>query len=136
MSNNTTQKTLGPLTFEICNQIAGSLARLEEIAAYSIQTAAHQAEIRGLHEFLANTFINHGAEFLGCWFTVRREYEPALKAIAQVAYRVRAILAPPMPAAKDVEEPSEDHSRSAAVAGPAPSNVIPLNAKQPVNIDS
>jgi len=127
MSNNTTQKTLGPLTFKECDQIAGSLARLEEIAAYSIQTAAHQAEIRGLHEYLANTFINHGAEFLGCWFTVRREYEPSLKAVASIAYRVRAILAPPQAPAKDVEEPATDAT---------PSNVIPLNAKQPVNIDS
>ena len=116
----------GPLTFEIANQVAGALQRLEELAAYEIKLPAHEAEIRGNHEFLANTFINHGAEFLGCWFTVRREYEPALKAIASVAFRVRAILTPP------VEQAVEDHSRSAAEAG----KIIPLNAKQTVNIDS
>jgi hypothetical protein len=125
MSNNKTQsQSAGPLTFEIANSVAGALSRLEELAAYSVKLPAHDAEIRGTHEFLANTFINHGAEFLGCWFTVRREYEPALKAIAQVAFRVRAILAPPQVPAKDVEEDT------------TPANIVQLNAKQPVNIDS
>jgi len=122
MSNNKTQQqSSGPLTFEIANAIAGALSRLEELAAYSVKLPAHDAEIRGTHEFLANTFINHGAEFLGCWFTVRREYEPALKAIAQIAFRVRAILSPSAVSVRDDENGSE------------PANP---NVKQLVNIDS
>lgn len=92
-SSNTKPKGPQLLTRQEVVQLGGALQRLEELASYEVKTAAHEAEIRGLHEYLANTFLNHAKEFLGAWFTLRNEYEPLLSVFGTVALRVSNIIA-------------------------------------------
>lgn len=80
------------LDFKSANEIAGAFARLSELQGGTILTSTTEAELRGLKDYLSTALLNHAAEFLGCWFTVRQEYEPLLKAFSSVAYRVQGIL--------------------------------------------
>lgn len=80
------------LDFKVFAEIAGALARLKELSKSALSSPTADAEIKGLNEYLVRSFLQYGEEFLGCWITIRREYEPALKALASVAHRVRGIL--------------------------------------------
>lgn len=92
MPNTTNQKPKS-LNFDSVAEIAGALGKLQELRAFTLKSPENEVEARGLAEFLTNSFLNHGEEFLGCWFTVRREYEPFLKAVSSIAYRVRGVMA-------------------------------------------
>jgi hypothetical protein len=92
------------LTMEAANQLGGALQRRAELSALTILTKETEAELRALGSFIAETITDNAAELLGCWFTVRREYEPLLKAFASVAFRVSGILSYPVAAAGPAEQ--------------------------------
>jgi hypothetical protein len=101
--NNTTEQTPvkpAPLSMQKANEIAGAIARRFELKGTKIVTKENEAELRGLDQFLSNALTEHVEELLGCWFTIRREYEPLLQTFAQVAYRVGAIINRQAPAAQ------------------------------------
>jgi len=111
MSNNNNKPNL---TSEEAMQLAQSYARFEYLRNATIKQPKDDAEIRGLTEYMANTFINHANEFIGCWFGVKNEYEPLLNIVAQAASRVSGILA--------------QHA-AARAAGPAPEQQAPTDNK-------
>jgi len=87
------QVKLVQLSREEAIQLGGALQRLRQLSSLEVKTAAHEAEIRGTHEYLANTLLNHAEEFLGAWFTLRNEYQPLLSAIGTIGVRVSNIIA-------------------------------------------
>jgi hypothetical protein len=95
--NETKPKRIA-LSFETANEIAGALARRQELTSTTILSKDTEAELRGLNQYLTTALANHSEELLGCWFTIRREYEPLLQAFSTVAFRVGAILSRPAPA--------------------------------------
>lgn len=119
MSNNKIPAQRQTLDMQLASQIAGALQRINELSQLSVQLPAHVAEIKGNHEFLANTLIQHADELLGCWFTVRREYEPLIRAFSTVAFRVSGVLAKTAAPEPEVGE--------APVDSQPPSNVIQLD---------
>ena len=124
MSNTNTKQTAQPLNLQLASQIAGALERLQELASLDVQSREAQAEIAGNHEFLANTFIQHGSEFLGAWFTLKQEYEPLLGSISNVAMRVVAIRNATQ---ARIAAQREAEAKAAAVASVEPSNIIQLD---------
>jgi hypothetical protein len=91
MSNdNNTRPTLSQ---EQAMQLAQSYARFEFLRNATIKQPKDDAELRGLTEFMARTFIDHASEFIGCWFGVKNEYEPMLNIFAQMFNRVTGIQA-------------------------------------------
>jgi hypothetical protein len=89
MSNEKTPN----LTQQEMQQLAEAYARFSFLRNATIKQAKDDAEIRGLTEHMARTFIDHASEFIGCWFGVRNEYEPIIGLVAQVAERVCAVRA-------------------------------------------
>lgn len=81
----------GPLTLAQATQLGGALARLNELRDQKIQTPTAEAEMNGLMEFVANTFLRHADEFIGCWFTIRQEYEPMIRGFSQIFSRVESV---------------------------------------------
>lgn len=92
MSNQTTTPPRIPLTSEEFEKIAGALHRLNEIKTSTIIDPKYAAEAEGLIEFLADQFISHGPEFLGCWMAVKHEYEPLINLVAGVQHRVQGVI--------------------------------------------
>lgn len=92
MSNQTTTPPRVPLKSEEFEKIAGALHRLNEIKTSSIIDPKYQAEVEGLIAFLADQFISHGSEFLGCWMAVKHEYEPLINLVAGVQHRVQGVI--------------------------------------------
>src|ERR1700741_1714538 len=81
------------LSREEAIQLGGALQRLRQLSTLEVKTAAHEAEIRGTHEYLANTLLNHAEEFLGGCFRLRNEYEPLLNSIGTIGVRISNIIA-------------------------------------------
>lgn len=123
MSNITAIKPPPPnnyLTADICQQLGGALARLNEIKDANIIVNVHgvsqndarktEQECRDLIEFLSVTLIKHAAELVGCWFVVKGEYNPLIQSLVPLVQRVNANLAaqekrntPPTAATSNVE---------------------------------
>lgn len=80
------------LTYEIAEKIAGALERLHVLQQNKIVSTEIAAEIRGQQQFLADETPKYINELLGCWFTIRREYEPLLTILATMSKRVQGIL--------------------------------------------
>lgn len=91
--SNTNQQQRATLTQEQAMQLAQSYARFEFLRNATIKQPKDDAELRGLTEFMASTFIDHASEFIGCWFGVKNEYEPLLNIFAQALNRVDGIRA-------------------------------------------
>lgn len=77
-----------PITTAEFTQLSQAYARFSFIRNATIKQANDDAELRGLTEFMAQFFIDHAAEFLGCWHVLRAEYEPLIGVIATLARRV------------------------------------------------
>lgn len=76
------------LNAQIIEQLAAQLNRLSELSQHKIISRNDEAEKAGIHAFLAEHFVVFGSELLGCWYTVRGEYEPLLRVITAVTARV------------------------------------------------
>lgn len=130
MSNNendhngtTEQPKPTGLTQEIVYNMAGALARLEQLKTEqpSLQivrpngepadpTALPSSEeATALIEFLAQNFLAHGPEWIGCWFAVKTELSPLIVALAPIMRRCAALPAPSAPLAppSQLAEPKE-----------------------------
>jgi len=86
------------LTYKLAEELGGALDKLEELAQTKIKTKESEAEERGLKAFVAETATHNLQELLGCWFTIRREYEPLLNVLAVMTKRVQGVLAIKLPA--------------------------------------
>lgn len=97
MSNTGTNPTPTPptprLTREDFDKIATAYGRLLDLKDKAIQTPNHEAEVKGIVEFLSEEFLAHAPEFLGVWSAVREEYEPLLNHFAVALERIQAISA-------------------------------------------
>lgn len=76
------------LTHNEVQRIAGALADLHELEDQKIITPTTEARKRGLREYLSNSFIKFGPQFLGAWFSLKGEYEPLIGVLAMVFKRV------------------------------------------------
>lgn len=90
MSNTLNQTP--PLDFPQINQAAAAFTRFVELREQTVATPTSEAEIRGLAEFLSTFFINHAAEFLGNWITVRTEYQPLVQVLSPLFRRVHGFM--------------------------------------------
>jgi hypothetical protein len=79
------------LTPQEANRIAHALAQLHELEDAVIATPTSDAQKKGLREFIANSFLKHAGTFLGCYFTVKGEYEVLVNALALAFRRVDGI---------------------------------------------
>ena len=50
-------------------------------------TKEGEAELRGHTQFIEATASRHASELLGCWFAVRNEYEPLIRALGMLLKR-------------------------------------------------
>lgn len=94
MSNSTEQPAQAEsprLTHQQVEEIAQQYARFLDLKEQRIKTPTLEAELTGIMEYLANTFLNHAPEFIGCWNVVRTEYEPICVNLASLFSRVQAI---------------------------------------------
>lgn len=80
-----------PLTKQKVSELAGAFARLQELSQSTISTPTSEAEKKGLTEFVGQILFEHAPEFIGCWFTVRQEYEPLLNIFAVAGRRIAGI---------------------------------------------
>jgi hypothetical protein len=109
MPTNNTNHT--PITGAEFAQLAQSFARFQFIRNATIKQANDDAELRGLTEFMAQFFIDHAAEFLGCWQVLRSEYEPLIGVLSVLARRAiatndsRSQVEAPQPAAPEHPHP-------------------------------
>lgn len=94
-TNETKQKSTDNantlLTRKDAIELGGALARWHELRNSTIKTPTSDAELKGLTEHIATTLVEHADEFVGCWFTIRDEYEPVLNLLARVTQRVSHI---------------------------------------------
>ena len=79
------------LTQQVVNSLAGAVAQLVEIESRAVIQPNDDKLKAELRKFIANIFLKHSQEFIGCWFTVRVEYEPLCQTIAHVLGHVDAI---------------------------------------------
>lgn len=79
-----------PLSIETATQIAGAIARLQEIGHSTIIDPKSEAEQKGLQQFLANTLPQHSNELIACWFAVKTEYEPLIQGVQGLLRRATA----------------------------------------------
>jgi hypothetical protein len=90
--NATTPEVRKPnLTFEQFQEIATAYGRLLDIKASVIKTPNHDAEAKGLVEFICNQMLEHAPEFLGAWVVLKNEYEPAVNALSLIFPRMHAL---------------------------------------------
>lgn len=101
MNPNTPNTPL--LSYKKAEELAGALSRLHELAETKITTKESNAEAAGLKRFVADEAPKHLNEFLGCWFIIRREYEPLLNTLAIMAKRVQAIVSVKLPPPEEVK---------------------------------
>ena len=123
------RKQIAALTAEEFEKIGGALQRINEIRDAAIKKPTDDAELAELIAFAGKGLIDHAPELLGCWITVRQEYQPLLHVAAGFLRRVDAINA-------------QAYQRTAAQAqccpggckceqpAAAPDNVVPLTPAQ------
>lgn len=79
------------LSTQAVNALAGAVAQLVDIESRAIVQPNDEKLKKELRAYIANTMAKHAQEFIGCWFTVRMEYEPMCNTIANVLRHVDAI---------------------------------------------
>lgn len=80
----------GKLDYDTCTKIGGALNRLEELKTSKIATKKGETEAMQLVEFLSETLIKHAKELVGCWFVIKGEYEPLIRASVPLFQRLQA----------------------------------------------
>ena len=107
-----------PLKKQEAHQLGEAITRWYELRDQAIKTPTSDAEIKGLTEFIANTLMTHAHEFLGCWFTIRDEYEPAINFIARIGTRVEHV--------RQLMDIANRQADAKAPEEAAPSNILPI----------
>jgi len=79
------------LSMQTVNNLASAVAQLVDLESRSIVQPNDDKLKSELRKFISNTFLKHSQEFIGCWFTVRVEYEPLCQTISHVLGHVDAI---------------------------------------------
>lgn len=79
------------LSQQTVNTLAGAVAQLVDLEERAVVQPNDDKLKKELRQFIANIFLKHSQEFIGCWFTVRIEYEPLCQTIAHVLGHVDAI---------------------------------------------
>lgn len=79
------------LSQQTVNTLAGAVAQLVDLESRTIAQPNDEALKRELRNHIAKVFLKHSQEFIGCWFTVRIEYEPLCHTIAHVLGHVDGI---------------------------------------------
>lgn len=79
------------LSMQAVNTLAGAIAQLVDLESKAIVQPNDDKLKKELKNFIANTMVKHSQEFIGCWFTVRIEYEPLCQTISHVLGHVDAI---------------------------------------------
>lgn len=87
--NQNEKPQAAPLSPDEVGKLGGALTRLDELASFSVKTAAHEAEEKGLTQYVAETFRQHALEFIGMWFTAH-EYRGLVQSQARHERRVNA----------------------------------------------
>lgn len=137
-----------PLDRNVGMQLIDAIHRLNQLSSSVIVNKNDDAEKAGLEKFLYTGLVAHASVLLGCWFTVKTEYEPLvncfshllerangltelrgaqhrqLVAAAAASANATATADAPTPASKLT--PSELSTLKGEAPTPAPENVIPL----------
>jgi len=79
------------LSMQIVNNLASAVAQLVDIESRTVVQPNDDKLKRELRQFIANIFLKHKEEFIGCWYTVRNEYEPLCNTVANVLSHVDGI---------------------------------------------
>lgn len=79
------------LSHQTVNSLAGAVAQLVDLESKVIVQPNDDKLKKELRQFIANVFLKHSQEFIGCWFTVRVEYEPLCQSAAYLLGHVDAI---------------------------------------------
>ena len=79
------------LSRPVVETLAGAVAQLVDINERLIKQPNDAKLSAELQKFIATTFLQHAQEFIGCWFTVRLEYEPLCQVVAHVLGHTDAI---------------------------------------------
>lgn len=82
-------KEIAPLSPDQVNKLGGALHRLSELSQAVIKTAANEAEVKGLEQYVSATFQLHAPEFIGMWFTAH-EYRGLIQSQARYERRLDA----------------------------------------------
>ena len=76
------------LNIHVVTRIAGALDQLQQLEAQSVVTPTSEAQKRALRAFLTKSFLAHGSELLGAYFSLKGEYEPLIGTLAILFRRV------------------------------------------------
>jgi hypothetical protein len=80
------------LEMEAGEQIIASVSRLDQLAKLDSKEPNAIAEAAGLQEHIKNQLFQHAGHLLGCWFTIKNEYEPFCNVFASISNRATHIL--------------------------------------------
>lgn len=83
------------MTADEATKIAGALQRLNEIQNAPNIVALNapnkdKQEVTDLINYLSETLIKHAKELVGCWFVIKGEYEPLVRALVPAFQRTLA----------------------------------------------
>lgn len=76
------------LSSEEANKISQAYVRLNELGTNVLVAKETDAERKAILRYLGESFQKYGGEFLGCWHTLHKEYEPFLAILATLFDRV------------------------------------------------
>lgn len=80
-----------PLKVADVANMQAAYRQLDTLLNQAVVTPNRDADIKGITEYLKNTFLAHADEFIGCWVTLNREYQPLLMGIRGVLNRISEI---------------------------------------------
>lgn len=101
---------------ELVAQMAGAMHRFNELNAQTVDTPNRSSEMKGIMDFLANSFLAHREEFIGCWLAMHNEYDPLIKGFAALIGRASArnnqiMQQAEKQAAKQAEPPADEEGK-------------------------
>ncbi len=114
------------LTIEEARQLGGAIQRLNELGNSKILIPTHEAEQKGLRDYITRITSAHADELLACWFAIHNEYEPLIESFASLLMRAQRTIEARYRAANPPEsEPGQGQAQQEATAA-TPANVVPL----------
>lgn len=101
-------------------RLLGAFARLHELEDQKIVTPNSEAEKKGIQLFITNSLLKVGPQLLGCYLTLKGEYEPFVLTFSLFFRRVLANV-------NMMEAQAEQHekARLAAVKAEAEKSEVP-----------
>jgi hypothetical protein len=89
--NTQTPVSHEPLKVADVVNLQAAYRQLGELLNQSVVTSNRDADVKGITEYLKNTFLAHADEFIGCWITLNREYQPLLMGVRGLLNRIADI---------------------------------------------